>query len=87
MSDDRFLSVAEVADRVGLKHQAVRRAISRGELPAIKLCGRVRIEPGALAAWVAAGRMKSIGGGVARRRGPIASNGLRRLLDNDEERA
>jgi excisionase family DNA binding protein len=53
----RLLSVQEAAHIVGLKHLAVRRAIQRGELPATKLCGRIRIQPADLRRWMAAGRV------------------------------
>jgi excisionase family DNA binding protein len=57
----RLLSVYEAAERVGLKHVALRGAIKRGELSAIKLCGRLRIEPEELEAWIARNHMP--GGG------------------------
>jgi excisionase family DNA binding protein len=47
-----LLSVTAVADQLGLRHAAVRRAIMRGELPAMKVCGRIRIEPADLRRWL-----------------------------------
>jgi len=47
-----LLSVKQAADLVGLKHLAIRRAIDRGELPASKLCSRIRIHPDDLLNWV-----------------------------------
>jgi excisionase family DNA binding protein len=85
---EQLLSVAEVAEHVGLKHQAVRRAISRGELAAIKLCGRVRVEPAALEAWIEAGRFSPTPVVHGTPRAVLsASNGLRRLLDKGQQRA
>jgi excisionase family DNA binding protein len=84
----RLLSVAEVADLSGLKHQAVRRAIRRGELPAIKLCGRIRIRPTDLDAWHEAGQLRGANSPQPpRTRLEPASTGLRRLLDSPETRA
>lgn len=83
----QLLSVAEVAQRVGLKHQAVRRAISRGELAAVKLCGRVRVPPAALDAWIARGRYTPAAHTYCAPGVVVPANGLRRLLDNGEPRA
>lgn len=83
MKGDRLLTVAEVAERVGLKHQAVRRAVSRGDLEAVRLCGRIRIEPVALEAWIDSGRVRRASGRVSvvpsvQR---ASASHLRRLLD------
>ena len=51
---DSFLSPIDVAHRVGLSRRAVYDAIRRGELPAMRLCGRLLISPDALDAWLAA---------------------------------
>jgi excisionase family DNA binding protein len=59
-----LLSVYEAAERVGLKHVAIRGAIRRGELPAIKLCSRLRIEPAAVDAWIARSRVTAEAGEV-----------------------
>lgn len=53
-TNDPFLSPIDVAHRVGLSRRAVYDAIRRGELPAMRLCGRLRISPDALEAWLAA---------------------------------
>ena len=50
--DEPFLTVGEAADRLGLGHGAIRRAIQRGELPAVKVCSRVRIDPADLRRWI-----------------------------------
>jgi excisionase family DNA binding protein len=52
-----LLSVYDAAERVGLHHVALRGAIKRGELPAVKLCSRLRIDPADLEAWISAGRV------------------------------
>jgi excisionase family DNA binding protein len=52
-----LLTVGEAAERVGLKHLAIRRAIQRGELPATKLCSRIRIDPSDLTRWITANRV------------------------------
>lgn len=49
----RLLTLHEAAELVGLKHLALRRAIKRGDLPAVKLCSRVRIDARALSCWIA----------------------------------
>lgn len=85
MNDTRehLLTVAEVAERVGLKHQAVRRAISRGDLDAVKLCGRVRIEPAALTAWIERSRISTRTTALSTRSGTAkSSRRLRSLMGN-----
>lgn len=52
------LSPRQVGDAYGLSRQAIYRAIDRGELSASKLCGRIRISPGAVAEWIAASRIE-----------------------------
>jgi hypothetical protein len=47
-----------VADAYGLSRQAIYRAIDRGEISASKLCGRIRISPGAVAEWILASRIE-----------------------------
>ena len=59
MQSGHLLTVADAADRLGLKHGAVRRAIARGDLPAMKLCSRIRIDPAELRRWVESHRIKS----------------------------
>jgi excisionase family DNA binding protein len=53
-----LLTVDEAANRVGLRHVALRKAIRRGELPAVKLCSRLRIEPAALEDWISRGQVQ-----------------------------
>jgi excisionase family DNA binding protein len=52
------LSPQQVADAYGLSRRAIYRAIERGELSASKLCGRIRISPGALAEWIRANHVE-----------------------------
>jgi excisionase family DNA binding protein len=79
-----LLSAAEVAERVGLSTKAVRRAIERGDLPASKLCGRIRVRAEDLDAWIDRNR---IGASAPRTVLPThaavpAADGLRALLDD-----
>jgi excisionase family DNA binding protein len=48
------LSPQQVADAYGLSRRTIYRAIQRGELSAAKLCGRIRVSPGAIAEWISA---------------------------------
>lgn len=61
MPGSRLLSIEQAAQRVGLRHAALRRAVQRGELPATKLCGRIRIDPGELEAWISRHRVETPG--------------------------
>jgi excisionase family DNA binding protein len=83
----RKLTVSEVAEQVGFGHQAVRRAIRRGELRAEKLCGRVRIEPLAVEEWCEANKLRSASFPTPAPARRAAEGGLRRLLDKREARA
>jgi excisionase family DNA binding protein len=83
MTQTRLLSTSEVADRVGLSTKAIYRAIDRGELRASKLCGRIRVDPDDLDAWIEESRVEPI---AIRTDPPVhgsqgcASTGLRALL-------
>ncbi|MGH3040984.1 MAG: helix-turn-helix domain-containing protein [Gaiellaceae bacterium] len=48
-----LLSSEEVARACGLSRRAVYRAIARGELPAARLCHRLRVRPADLELWIA----------------------------------
>src|SRR5687768_9604730 len=77
-----FLSPEDVAAQCGLSRRAVYRAVERGELPASRLCSRLRIRSEDFEAWIAANRVESAAPFLpratkARLPGP---NGLRRLL-------
>ncbi|MGI9018664.1 MAG: helix-turn-helix domain-containing protein [Euzebya sp.] len=43
-----FLSVTQAADVIGLSRSAAYRAVDRGDLPTIRLAGRLRVPIGAL---------------------------------------
>ena len=78
--DEKLLSPEDVAMQCGLSRKAVYRAIERGELPASKLCSRLRIKPCDLDAWVDENRLQAE---LARPALPTrvpAANGLRSLL-------
>ena len=51
------LTVQQVAELTSLSTDAVRRAIARGELEALMLCNRIRVEPAAFRRWKAARRI------------------------------
>lgn len=82
----RFLSIADAADRLGLKDAAIRRAINRGELPASKICSRIRIDEIDFEKWIEANRVSPVSTPVAS--APVhvpARHGLRRLLDDSDD--
>ena len=57
----RLLTPREVAEQTGLSYHAVLRAIHRGELPASRLCKRLRIRQSDLDAWIDANRVNPEG--------------------------
>jgi excisionase family DNA binding protein len=61
MITERLLTPLEVAERCGLSRLAIYRAIERGELPASKLCGRLRLRPTDVEAWIEARRVQPSG--------------------------
>jgi len=60
MSEQRLLSPEDVARRCGLSRRAVYDAIRRGELPAIRLCNRLRIRPDAFEEWLAVNTVTAV---------------------------
>ena len=76
-----FMSVTDVAESLGVKHQAVRRAISRGELPASKVCSRVRIARADFEAWVDGQRIEPEHFSEPSPPPPRPRHGLKRHLD------
>jgi excisionase family DNA binding protein len=85
---ESYLALAQVAERVGFSTKAISRAIERGELPASKVCGRVRVRAADVDAWLAGNRIDPRQQAVAptrssaakRPRGGPAKNGLCELL-------
>ena len=51
---DRLLCPRDIAIRTGLSYHAVLRTIHRGELQAFRICGRIRVRPADLDAWIEA---------------------------------
>jgi hypothetical protein len=84
----KAMSVAEVAGRVGRDHQAVRRAIKRGELVAYLVCGRLNVYESDFQAWHEACRIQPTTERgrttvePSRAHGAAPTNGLRRLLES-----
>jgi len=78
--DAKLLSPEDVAMQCGLSRKAVYRAIDRGELPASKLCSRLRIKPADLEAWVDGNRLQAEATRPALPTRVPAANGLRALL-------
>jgi excisionase family DNA binding protein len=87
MPHEAPLSIQQIADRVGRDHQAVRRAIRRGELRAYKITGRITIFEVDLDTWLQRCAVRpshgspsrgQAGAGLARR---ANAGGLKRLLD------
>ena len=75
-----LLSPEDVATRCGLSRRAVYRAIERGELPASRLCSRLRVRPEDLDAWIAGKRVEPPEPIPLPPVAAPASTGLRRLL-------
>ena len=51
---DQLLCPRDVARRTGLSYHAVLRTIHRGELRAFRICGRIRVRPADVDAWIEA---------------------------------
>jgi excisionase family DNA binding protein len=58
-SDERFFSVAEIADQLGLSQKSVRRKIAKGELIAIRIGKLRRIGERSRAAYIARARLSN----------------------------
>jgi excisionase family DNA binding protein len=58
-SDERFFSVAEIADQLGLSQKSVRRKIAKGELTAIRIGKLRRIGERSRAAYIACTRLSN----------------------------
>jgi excisionase family DNA binding protein len=86
-----LLDVRCVAARLGLSTKAVRGLVARGELPAYKLAGRIRIDPADVEAYLAAARIRG-DARLVRRHDDIAvergtSGGLRAVFRNSDAAA
>lgn len=80
-SDAAFLSAEAVAEQCGLSRRAVYRAIERGELPASRLCSRLRIRLADFDAWIASNRVEPAVVSVSRASASLpGSKGLRSLV-------
>jgi excisionase family DNA binding protein len=84
-----FLRPVEAAQLAGLSTRAIYRAIERGDLPASRLCSRLRIERDDFDDWVArsAVRIEPPSPVVRTRDVPPARGSFRRLLVADDRRA
>lgn len=60
-----MLAPTDIAAVCGLSRRAVYDAIRRGELPAMRLCGRLRIRREDFEAWLAAARVAPIASSAA----------------------
>ena len=56
-SDESLLSPGEIAQTCRLSLKTVYRAIGSGELPASRICNRLRVRPTDLNAWIDASRL------------------------------
>jgi excisionase family DNA binding protein len=54
-----LLDVRCVANRLGLSTKAIRGLIARGELPAYKVAGRIRIDPADVDGYLATARIRA----------------------------
>jgi excisionase family DNA binding protein len=59
MQLDGLITVEDAAQRLDLHHSTIRRAIKRGDLPAVRVCRRIRIDPDELLRWVESQRVKA----------------------------
>jgi excisionase family DNA binding protein len=86
-----LLDVRCVAQRLGLSTRAVRGLIARGELPAYKVAGRIRIDPDDVAGFLAEVRIRGDARSIAQRHAPAvargASGGLRAVFRNSDAAA
>lgn len=79
--DPAFLSAEAVAEQCGLSRRAVYRAIERGELPASRLCSRLRIRLADFDTWIASNRVEPATVSLPPASGSLpGSKGLRRLV-------
>jgi excisionase family DNA binding protein len=89
---DAPLSVADVASRVGLDHQVVRRAINRGDLTAYKLGSRLVVYESDFERWRSSCQVMPAASNTRAGRARAAPRsrppgGLRRLLETTSSEA
>jgi excisionase family DNA binding protein len=97
-SEERMLTIPEVAETCRLSEKAIRRAIDRGQLKAFKLCNRIRISHQDMRDWIASQRQPAVtvspgsGGAItamrraAPRKHPSPAPGSFRALIPDTDR-
>jgi excisionase family DNA binding protein len=62
MDSHRLLTIAEVAARLGITPARAYEACRRGLIPSVRIGRQVRVDPDALAKWIAAGGQALPGG-------------------------
>jgi excisionase family DNA binding protein len=77
---ERYLTPRDAAGRLLISERAVRNAISRGELRAVKVCRRVRIAERDFDAWVAGAEIEPVERPELPSRTSSPGTGLRGLL-------
>lgn len=82
MSEDRLLSIQDAAELVACHPATLRRAIARGELPALRIGSRYRVrlsdlQPEVLGAHPAAPAPRAPAGKLSRLAAEIAQRGAR----------
>jgi excisionase family DNA binding protein len=76
-----LLSPAQVAQLAGLSVRAIYRAIERGDLPASRLCSRLRVRQADVEGWLARNRVRIAPTAKVERFSPEPSaKGLRLML-------
>lgn len=75
-SSEAMLSVAQVAERRGVCAETVRRAIRSGELPAVRVGSRLRIDPADLDRWDDSPRVATSHSAAQARRRSRRSSGV-----------
>jgi excisionase family DNA binding protein len=78
--NQRYMTPREAAGRLLISERAVRNAIGRGELRAVKVCRRVRITEEEFAAWVAAAQIPPVVRPAPPPRTSAPGKGLRAVL-------
>ena len=76
----RYLTTRAAATRLRISERAVRNAIGRGELRALKVCRRVRIAECEFDRWVAASHVQPVERPVVKPLGDVPGKGLQAAL-------